>query len=490
MGAILAESADPHRDNHQGMKLSVTRLFVILFVLIEALGTLLLFALYHVSRNEQTEAASAPFVRQVATAVAELDRDVSILAGLPGTVACIESRSPDVCQSHASAILAYHPRYSVRFVPALGQEIVAFSTQGSASLAQRAEDFRLAAGLALQSSHEVRNAGGDSIGRLVVEQPIPHITALFESLPSGFGYAELRQYAAGGGFSVLVRKGNEELGKKAPAVMADIAHSPWKVALWSHSTSTASLLGIPAYFAVWLTFTVVLAIIVGLTHSALRGNIQGDLNALVGLVHDIRRNRLQADYSVRLQEFEQSLSLLKKMGRLMVGRQLEVTAQATLDHLSQVHNRRSFEARQRKIFRTLAEGFPHSLLLLDIDRFKHVNDTYGHDAGDRLIVEFGKALKDNLRASDFIARLGGDEFCVIFPNTPLGRAAELAERLRKKMPRTVELGSGIRHELRFSAGLAAYDRNDRGETAALARADAALLDAKREGRNITRVKAA
>ena len=64
----------------------------------------------------------------------------------------------------------------------------------------------------------------------------------------------------------------------------------------------------------------------------------------------------------------------------------------------------------------------YSLLILDIDNFKQVNDTYGHDAGDQLIVQFGKLLKEHLRSSDFVARLGGDEFCVIFPNTPLKKS--------------------------------------------------------------------
>jgi diguanylate cyclase (GGDEF)-like protein len=472
------------------MKFSLARLFLVIFLLIEALGTLLLSALNHVSRDSPQESANASFVRQIANVVTQFDKDVALLAEQPATAACLEKPDiPGLCQSHAAEMLAYHPGYSLRFLSRQGQEIVVFATENTPMVKEQERDFKLAAGLNLQTSHVVKNADGTVVGQLIVGQATSELTALFENLPRGTGYAELRQYEPGGGYGVLLRKGNEELGQGAPSVLAEIAHSPWKVALYAAS-SGARVMGLPAFFATWLVFTLMTSIIMGLAYWALHKHVQGDLGTLIGMVSDIRRSRLQSDYSVRLDDFEHSLNILKKLGRLMVGKHLEVTAQATLDHLSQVHNRRSFEAKQREIFKTLSVGFPHTLLLMDIDRFKHVNDTYGHDAGDRLIVEFGKALKENLRASDFIARLGGDEFCIIFPNTPLKQAAELAERLRQKMPKYVVLGTGIRHELRYSAGLTAYDRNDRTETAALARADTALLDAKRAGRNVTQVKAA
>ena len=132
----------------------------------------------------------------------------------------------------------------------------------------------------------------------------------------------------------------------------------------------------------------------------------------------------------------------------------------------------------------------HSLLIIDIDNFKFVNDTYGHDAGDQLIVQFGQALKTHLRGSDFVARLGGDEFCVIFPNTALPRAIELSDRLRASLPAVLELQPGVLHRLNWSGGLSEYSLKDSAENMALSRADNALLEAKRNGRNTTRQKAA
>ena len=105
-------------------------------------------------------------------------------------------------------------------------------------------------------------------------------------------------------------------------------------------------------------------------------------------------------------------------------------------------------------------------------------------------MKFGKAIKDHLRASDFIARLGGDEFCVLFPNTPLKRATELAHRLRANMPTLLELSPTIQHALQWSGGLSEYSKNDANENLALTRADEALLEAKRSGRNRTQVKIA
>jgi diguanylate cyclase (GGDEF)-like protein len=236
--------------------------------------------------------------------------------------------------------------------------------------------------------------------------------------------------------------------------------------------------------------SLVIAIVVMAITLTVRNRVADNLRTLVKLTNDLRLQRLRTDYPVSLAEFQMPLETMLKLGKVMLGQQKEVTFQARLDHLSKVNNRRSFDEKQKELFASLKDGWSHSLLILDIDNFKQVNDTFGHEAGDQLIIKFGNALKTCLRNSDFIARLGGDEFCVLFPFTPLDRAQELADRLRVNMPESVELIPGVTQRLSWSGGLSEYSRDDKEENEALARADAALLEAKRGGRNATRIRAA
>ena len=326
------------------------------------------------------------------------------------------------------------------------------------------------------------------LGHVILTQAVPHLQDLFDTLPLPGGYLELRQYTGAGTYTVVRRRGDESLKTGSAAREIALAGTPWKLALWKDSPRPA--VALLTYFTVWLVLSVLLTAMVWLVYLRLRTWISEDLNAIVNLVTDIRRQRVRSSYHVNLVEFEKPLAMLVKLAQLTVGKQKEVESQASLDHLSQVYNRRSFEARQSDLFKTLQQGQVHSLLIIDIDNFKYVNDTYGHDAGDQLIVQFGQALKLHLRASDFVARLGGDEFCVIFPNTPLPRAVELAERLRGNRPAVLELTPGVLHRLNWSGGLSVYSPKDSAENMALIRADGALLEAKRGGRNMTRIKAA
>jgi diguanylate cyclase (GGDEF)-like protein len=127
------------------------------------------------------------------------------------------------------------------------------------------------------------------------------------------------------------------------------------------------------------------------------------------------------------------------------------------------------------------------VLIIDVDHFKLVNDEHGHDAGDALIVGFSEALRAVVRNTDFIARLGGDEFCIIYTYTRLDKAKDLVERLRRELPRYINLPKGVVHTLRWTGGLSSMRDSDRKFDDVLWRADQALLQAKQGGRNNTRV---
>ena len=111
---------------------------------------------------------------------------------------------------------------------------------------------------------------------------------------------------------------------------------------------------------------------------------------------------------------------------------LDVCEEAAFtDHLTGLANRRRFERQlEREVNRTLRLGHPFSLLMLDIDNFKRVNDNFGHNVGDEAIRRIGRVLREETRGIDLAARIGGEEFAVLLVETELGRGLEVAERLR------------------------------------------------------------
>src|SRR5215212_219021 len=145
--------------------------------------------------------------------------------------------------------------------------------------------------------------------------------------------------------------------------------------------------------------------------------------------------------------------------------------EATIDDLTGLLNRRGWRmAADRELARAAREGTPVGLLLLDLDSLKEINDTRGHDEGDRVLVETAGRMRSALRAGDVLARLGGDEFGALLMDTSDGQAMTAIDRLSEMTP---ELG-------RFSAGAAAWD-GEQSLDELLRRADVALYTAKTDG---------
>jgi two-component system cell cycle response regulator len=162
---------------------------------------------------------------------------------------------------------------------------------------------------------------------------------------------------------------------------------------------------------------------------------------------------------------------------------------AMTDALTGLHNRRYAEPHLARIAaHAAAAGRRFAVMVIDIDRFKAVNDTLGHAAGDAVLVEVAARLKGNLRAVDLIARIGGEEFLIALPDTTLEAARGTAERLRRIVADTaVRLPGGGSAKVTISVGLAMGGAGESdGETgmqALVARADRALLAAKSDGRD-------
>lgn len=162
----------------------------------------------------------------------------------------------------------------------------------------------------------------------------------------------------------------------------------------------------------------------------------------------------------------------------------DVTKLATIDGLTGLNNHRTFQERLVvEIERAKRFKQELSLLLLDIDYFKRLNDTYGHRAGDEVLKKVACRLAESMRNIDFTARYGGEEFVVILPETPLEGALFSAERLRKAMMHhTFKTGTN-EISLTVSIGVAAYPGDASQREDLIERADKALYAAKHAGRN-------
>lgn len=155
------------------------------------------------------------------------------------------------------------------------------------------------------------------------------------------------------------------------------------------------------------------------------------------------------------------------------------------DALTGLPNRRALDLDGTKIFRqALSARKPVSVLMLDIDHFKQVNDIYGHQAGDVVLEIFGKLIADQVRSTDFVARFGGEEFIAVLPGAPLAPAIRLAERMRAIVQETVITYGPHQLKITASIGAATTFPGDKVDFKTLIdRADKNLYRAKRSGRN-------
>jgi len=163
--------------------------------------------------------------------------------------------------------------------------------------------------------------------------------------------------------------------------------------------------------------------------------------------------------------------------------------QAHEDYLTGLFNRRYFmEQGQSELSRTQRYGNALSVLMLDIDHFKAINDTRGHKAGDVVLQKLAGILRETLRTVDIVGRIGGEEFAILLPETGIEKAAEVAERLREKVAGTdVVLEAGLPLRFTVSIGVATLQGKDSNIDILLNQSDNALYLAKESGRNLVRM---
>jgi two-component system cell cycle response regulator len=159
---------------------------------------------------------------------------------------------------------------------------------------------------------------------------------------------------------------------------------------------------------------------------------------------------------------------------------------AVIDPLTGIYNRRyAYQHMSRVMERAREADGVFAVMMIDLDKFKEINDRHGHDAGDIVLKEFSRRLQENIRGVDLVARFGGEEFFVAMPDIDHEQAAQAAERIRRAVEDApfVLPGSGGKVHVTTSIGVAIGTAEETDPEAVIKRADLALFTSKHSGRN-------
>ncbi|WEK06190.1 MAG: PleD family two-component system response regulator [Candidatus Devosia phytovorans] len=191
----------------------------------------------------------------------------------------------------------------------------------------------------------------------------------------------------------------------------------------------------------------------------------------------VERNELAARVKTQIRRQRYAMELRQSVTNTM--------ALAVTDDMTGLYNRRYFDRHLGVMLgKAQSQDRDMALMILDIDHFKSVNDTYGHDIGDAVLKEFAARLKRNIRGVDLACRFGGEEFVVLMPDTDYQQAEMVAERVRQSISeREFEVSAGRPLAVTVSAGVTLNETTSDTPESLIKRADVALYRAKREGRN-------
>ncbi|HVS33009.1 MAG TPA: GGDEF domain-containing protein [Thermoanaerobaculia bacterium] len=216
------------------------------------------------------------------------------------------------------------------------------------------------------------------------------------------------------------------------------------------------------------------------------GGLNEHERAVLGEVFTLIRDA--ADSIHRMSDLERRMVFLERDNLDLMVKNRVLSEVSARDALTGLYNRWFvMEKIESEINRSLRSGSALTLMLLDIDNFKRINDTYGQTAGDHVLQSFGRLLKESCRVYDVPGRYGGEEFCVILPDTRVGSTPKVAERIRGRLEGTAMDVGDSSLIVTASIGIAGLEAGE-GDTvlspsALIDRADRALDAAKRRGRN-------
>lgn len=197
-------------------------------------------------------------------------------------------------------------------------------------------------------------------------------------------------------------------------------------------------------------------------------SLSGSVDSIAAIIYDV------TDVATSEQALQEANAILLQKNRI--------------DALTQLNNRGHWEECLRQEFdRYKRYKNPGSLVMFDIDHFKQINDTYGHQAGDEVLRNVAKVLNDSVRTTDIAGRYGGEEFGVILINTPLENTMHFTERLRTSIEKTISKHGNKDIKVTISLGVAEFNNEQNKYEALISQADDALYTAKNQGRNCTSI---
>ncbi len=189
---------------------------------------------------------------------------------------------------------------------------------------------------------------------------------------------------------------------------------------------------------------------------------------------------MEVDFSIQDQIMQELVKRYENLSKELLVNLKEIKKLSITDPLTKVHNRLKFtQDSHEEMIRFKRYQVPFAILMIDIDFFKQVNDTYGHDVGDQIIVKVARSAKETLRETDHFARWGGEEFIALLVNVNRDEAYNLAERIRKNIQHLSFKNVG---NVTVSIGCSLVKENDNIDEV-IKRADSALYQAKNRGRN-------
>jgi len=209
----------------------------------------------------------------------------------------------------------------------------------------------------------------------------------------------------------------------------------------------------------------------------------------VGEPFTLPERRLVVDADARMRNLEERLREIEEENLQLTAANRALSELSSRDALTGLYNRwYVLEKIDREINRSLRHGSPMSLLMIDIDHFKQINDAFGHLVGDDVLRSIGQMLRESCRIYDVPGRYGGEEFCVLLPETKIGNTTPVAERIRRRLA-TAEMHCG-EHSFVVTASIGISGLDDLGSvekslspSVLIERADRALYLAKSHGRN-------